>query len=414
VSVAIIGSGLAGLSAAYTLERVCRSIDITIFERDKRSGGRIFTSRRPPGEHGAEFVLGSDGQLLKLLRILRIGCHEIKRESRYFFRGRCYTGRVLDVIGHLSSESSASRLRHAVCAGRRMTTETFRAWLSQQLGDDQVTRRFVEMILHGETCAPVTHVDARYGRDCLYDLLCSTEWYRIKGGMGRLVEALVRCIGVKPHYGAAITRVFDEDHQIRVTGSVRGRAFSRAFDAVILAIPDGERLLRGYEERARRRSKRHFHSYISVLLQFKKRWEADDDVSFSDGLYVDGPLNFIEEVPMADAKSRVLRVLIPDARRWLALTDSEIVRRCLRELRSLPVNFAAPTRCSVARWRYGLPCGPGVARIGQVSRTIYLAGDRFGEWPSMNTAIRSGRNAAKALARVLNKPDPVSGTAGIE
>jgi hypothetical protein len=57
----------------------------------------------------------------------------------------------------------------------------------------------------------------------------------------------------------------------------------------------------------------HFHAYVSVLLEYSKRWWARglDEVRY--GLYTDGPLNFVEEVPTTARGRYVLRTLQPNA-----------------------------------------------------------------------------------------------------
>jgi predicted NAD/FAD-binding protein len=58
--IAIIGAGLAGLTAAYFIRGLRRDLPITIFEACDRVGGRIYTSTAPPGEHGARYLLDSE------------------------------------------------------------------------------------------------------------------------------------------------------------------------------------------------------------------------------------------------------------------------------------------------------------------------------------------------------------------
>jgi predicted NAD/FAD-dependent oxidoreductase len=57
--IAIIGSGLAGLTAAHFI-RQWSGLPITNFETLERDGGRVLTSTTPPGEHGARYFLGSE------------------------------------------------------------------------------------------------------------------------------------------------------------------------------------------------------------------------------------------------------------------------------------------------------------------------------------------------------------------
>jgi len=71
--VAIVGAGLAGLSAAFALRAHAKDARVSIFEKESRIGGRVLTSHRPRGEHGAEFFLGSEQVIIKLLRSLNLG-----------------------------------------------------------------------------------------------------------------------------------------------------------------------------------------------------------------------------------------------------------------------------------------------------------------------------------------------------
>ena len=56
MKIAIIGSGISGLAAARTLNKIA---DITIFEKSRGIGGRIATRRANPFtfDHGAQYFL---------------------------------------------------------------------------------------------------------------------------------------------------------------------------------------------------------------------------------------------------------------------------------------------------------------------------------------------------------------------
>jgi len=56
----------------------------------------------------------------------------------------------------------------------------------------------------------------------------------------------------------------------------------------------------------------------------------------------------------------------------------------------------------VKKWRFGLPC-QGLNESPIRKNRIVLAGDRFGEWPSMNSAVSSGGNAAISMRRILSR-----------
>ena len=82
----IIGSGLAGLTTAYLLEK--EGITSTILEARQRLGGRIFTQHRneePPVELGATWLGKKHDNLVALLEELDIGIFEQQMGSKAFF-----------------------------------------------------------------------------------------------------------------------------------------------------------------------------------------------------------------------------------------------------------------------------------------------------------------------------------------
>lgn len=261
------------------------------------------------------------------------------------------------------------------------------------------------MILAGETCAPWTHLTARGALGSLDE----ADTRRIAGGTERLVDALRSAIpDAKVITGATVTSVGIEDGLVSVSWHQGHQQYQAPFRAAILTVPDSRSLLR--ERGLRPEPKVHFHAYVSVLLEYSKRWWARSLRQLRYGLYTDSALNFIEEVPTRTRGRYVLRILQPNAECWLRWSDRRIRSLCIRELRRLskPGTFAraakSPTFCSIKRWRQGLPCGSSGTLYHQVHRRIYLAGDRFAKWPSMDGALESGRAAATELTRVLKPP----------
>src|SRR6266571_5875062 len=192
--VAIIGAGLAGLSAAYHLrEARGQSIRITIFEKEKRIGGRIFTSHNPPGEHGAEFLLQSECELGDLLAKLGVTVTPCLAGPWYFFKGRYASGTPDAAAKQLLMLESAKRilaLSNLVEQERwPTTTNRFDQWLSSFLAGDKEALRFIRMLLAGDTCAPLHHLSTRYGLECLYSLF-NDDWHSIEGGSAKLATEL--------------------------------------------------------------------------------------------------------------------------------------------------------------------------------------------------------------------------------
>lgn len=98
--VAIIGAGIAGLNAAYTLKKA--GIYADIYEANTRAGGRIYTAKDllAPGlttELGGEFIDSGHEDMLQLAQEFGLELldrelpSEIALKSAYFFGGQHYT-----------------------------------------------------------------------------------------------------------------------------------------------------------------------------------------------------------------------------------------------------------------------------------------------------------------------------------
>lgn len=263
-SVAIIGAGLAGLSAAYHL---CGKAHVTIFEKEKRIGGRVFTSHDPPGEHGAEFLLRSEKKLCRLLE-KDLGLTLIRPTGWPWYR--CddkYASGAHDKAARKLLSRGAARLVNSlfkrIVNEYPKTKKPFRHWLSTVLQGDREAIRFVEMLLINETCAPLDHIPARDGHWGLWSLL-EDEWYRIRGGSEALVKALRRQFQAHVELGAYVDEVVTVRGGVRICWKQNGQEKAGVFQAVIITTPDGERLLG-------RRPQSCYHAYVSVLLAYRKR-----------------------------------------------------------------------------------------------------------------------------------------------
>jgi monoamine oxidase len=387
--VAVIGAGLAGLSSAYTLSSCC---SVTVFEREDRLGGRVFTSTAPPGEHGAEYLLEDEEEIRCLVRKLRVQLQSVDNWGSYRFGGTYASGHPRAAAARLLAGGRAERvsqlLKRANSNGYPRDERPGR-WVAEFLEFDAATMHFVEMLLLGEMCAPLNQLTPRQVLGSLRD----SGWYRINGGASRLVDALNKATAARFCTSSEVISVRTVNRQVAVCGRCDGHSFRHYFDGAIITSPDGERLIR--------RKPRQFNSYVSILLKYDTAWWRREHGQLSqglrNGLYLDTPLNFIGQVMNIPGGASVLRVLIPDARRLIHVSDAEVIALCIREVRSLSPHAPRPRSWSVQRWRLGLPAGIASRKYLQASSRIYLAGDRFGSWPSMDTAIRSGSTAANAM-----------------
>jgi len=96
VKVAVVGAGIAGLAAAWELQR-SGGIDVTVLEAERRAGGVIVTER-PDGfivEGGPDGFLVSEPELPALAEELGIGQHVVRQEAR---GTAVWTGTALEPI----------------------------------------------------------------------------------------------------------------------------------------------------------------------------------------------------------------------------------------------------------------------------------------------------------------------------
>lgn len=419
--IAIIGAGLAGLTAAYFIRRLRRDLPITIFEASERQGGRVYTSTVPPGEHGARYLLKSelnvgpgcdywrdyalpDGRNVgELFRELKIRIAEIgERDWPYCCILKSQTIVRLDPSGKKLKQQFpfAADVIGGLERDLPRAQGKFTNWLKHKGRHDKPSLKILKMILAGETSAPWTHLSAQYALQCLASTVdAKEEWLTVKKNTGTLIEALAASSAGRIKQGSTCLKVRKVGHQtVDVTYSNKTGIRKSAFEGVIISSPDGQSLIRS------RSNRRHYHSYISILLECSEKptLQTKPKADLRDGLYTDDRLvNYLEASPTKKGRW-VLRILVPNADELVHWSDKQIEGRCIKVLTRLKMNGKPHISPSIKRWKIGLPCGGTSCKYEEVSGRIYLCGDRYGRWPSMAAAIVSGATAADALLANLS------------
>lgn len=247
--VAVAGAGLAGLAAAWALER--RGADVRVFEARHRVGGRVLTVRNLPGaahaEAGGDLIEKDDCRAtralagamdLALTRVLPGG-------FRYYTgspgrRGRMRAGsEMFDVLRErLRPEIDAFRR-----AGQSPTSGMARALAGRTALDWARTARGArEAIAAAEALRGFFLADpSEYSLLMLVQQLseegdpASTTFYRIAGGNSRLPDALAAALSHPPELGARL-RAVDARRGVALTLDGRARDVF-ACDAVVIAVP---------------------------------------------------------------------------------------------------------------------------------------------------------------------------------
>jgi len=136
--VIVVGAGVAGLTAAYTLQQ--RGVSVTVLERSERIGGRIHTDRVDGFaiDAGAQFLSADYSILLGLIDVLgsRSALTETSRCSAIVRAGRpcrVHAGRPLSLLlgGLVSGRGWLRFLKDGLLAGwraRRLPFADYSAW----------------------------------------------------------------------------------------------------------------------------------------------------------------------------------------------------------------------------------------------------------------------------------------------
>ena len=271
--IAVVGSGVSGLVAAYVLEK---KHDVTVFEASRRVGGHVYTvdvddvgARNGGGQAGGMlpvdmgFIVYNERTYPTFTRLLKeLGV--ATEESCMSFSVRAdaanleYSGRSL---AHLFAQKrnlvrpSFYRMLRGIMRFNKMAPELLQTEDDRTLGDflqeRSLTGPFVEHYLLPMTAAiwstpPRRMLDfpaktmARFLQNHgLLSVDDRPQWRVISGGSKRWVEALVSRLERPILTGAPVSAVrrFDD----RVELSVAGAGWQR-FDAVVMALHSDQAL----------------------------------------------------------------------------------------------------------------------------------------------------------------------------
>jgi predicted NAD/FAD-binding protein len=256
--IAVVGAGVAGLSAAYVLSR---RHDVVLFEKDRRLGGHAHTHRVSHG--GREWAVDSGflvyNERTYPLFVSLLGELGISGQpSDMSFSVRCRRCR-LEYASHSLDGLFAQRRRVADPRHLAMLLEVprfnrkARALLEGPEGDDRTLAEF--LCGHGFSRAFARHfllplvgaVWSSSHRDvsgfsarALFRFLFNhgwltldpPQWRTIGGGSARYVEALARRLGDRVHAGRAVARLRREPLGVELTTEDGEK---RLFDRVVLA-----------------------------------------------------------------------------------------------------------------------------------------------------------------------------------
>ena len=444
--IVIIGGGLAGLSAAYTLRK--RGLRPVLLEAGDRVGGRALGDRVDGFalDAGADFFCSSYDVAFRLCEELGVSLLRSRMNLGWYRNGRWVMTTPLESLGSaltdlrsframgVFSPRSAWALLRLVGEIHRQARylnfrsdcpiaeldadETFGEYL-ERLGAPEslklLLKGFLEM-----TMGRVERSGAAYMRTYIAEMLLKNHLiYVPEQGAGALAHALAEACGDAIRVSTPVRRVVIRDGL--VTGVVTGHGLVEA-DAVICAVPATR-----------------VPDLLPDLPAGIRR--ALDSVSYSTGCRVvigldhpplppgwHGALYPEDDTPLLLDRSINLPACVPPgkstldllvgrgrAEELLPLDDEEIKRRMLADARrNPPPGSALPSDdeglfTRIYRWKEAVCMAPpGMFRkmadmrrqLGGELRNLFLAGDYL-RVPSVNGALASGCGAAGEAADLV-------------
>ncbi|MCB9554379.1 MAG: FAD-dependent oxidoreductase, partial [Myxococcales bacterium] len=256
--VGVVGAGLAGLHAAWRLER--GGLPVRVFDAGERIGGRLLTLRDQfedglVAELGGEFIEAEHRRMRALAGELGVALDLLAGEG-----GAAAAPDVFHFGGRVIGEDELARLMAPVASAMasvasqedddaafgRYDAMSIEAWLDD-LGVDGITRAIVELACVGEYGRELDEqslwnliwlVDA-VDVDAPADLILEDEArYHAHTGSQTFAERLAASLGGEVELGARLVAVAREaDGRVRLSFARGASAFDEVFDEVVFALP---------------------------------------------------------------------------------------------------------------------------------------------------------------------------------
>jgi monoamine oxidase len=265
-SVAIVGGGVAGLTAAYRLHAAGASP--VLFEASNRWGGRMFTVydfyKGMFVELGGEFVDSNHEDLQTLAKDVGVEMQDLTTEGGeelYFFKGQFHTPK--DMLDPATKSGAFAPIAKQIAKDAAKLTDKHDNWTKHATKLDNTSMKAYLDQFRGKTDDwAIDLLDVAYNIEfglltedqsslAMVDFIGtdldkpfsmfgeSDEKYRIKGGSSALIKALVDALQNKidMKQGWALTSLDYKDKKVVMGFDAPGGAQTQSFDAVILALP---------------------------------------------------------------------------------------------------------------------------------------------------------------------------------
>ncbi|MFF3544712.1 flavin monoamine oxidase family protein [Streptomyces platensis] len=339
--VIVVGAGLAGLGAAYELNK--QGTRVTVLEASDHPGGRTRTLRAPftdglHSEAGAMTVTNQCDYTVHYLREMGLETEPsdlVDTDFSYYRSGtRIRPDQTADHASLLGLNPDEKDLSIDEMVAKYVT-EPNRA-IGPELASPtwsvsprllELDRRSVREVLQerGASAAAISLIEpfflemrggelgsasamawARYetGPRSLFDT--GTRWNKIKGGTDMLAQALAGRIADRIVYRAPVVRITQDDHEARVTFLDRNRLRTLTADRVIVTAPFSG-IQRIHLATAGLSAEKHttirrlrYASATRISLQMRRQFWPEKQLMLS----TDGPIGTVRDATPRRAEGR--------------------------------------------------------------------------------------------------------------
>lgn len=302
--VAILGAGLAGLTAAYRLWQA--GIPCEIFEGSDRTGGRVLTQTgfNKEGmfcELGGELVDSNHADLIALARELQVDIQELKGEDKnadlYFFGGKHYSDEQLIPLFQPFAKKLALDQEGLYDAEENFTPKAQKfdqLRLTQYLTESGkgMEKWVMDLLRVAYTIEYGRDADEQSSLNLLALLKADTsegfqvfgesdESKRIKGGSSALPNALARALEgkVRIHQRHRLVKIAQAGSNMSLSFEAGGSTKSVKFTRVICTLPftmlrevDGVKTLALSRKKQEAIAQLGYGNNAKVMYGFTERW----------------------------------------------------------------------------------------------------------------------------------------------
>jgi monoamine oxidase len=449
--VAIIGAGVAGLTAAYRLHQA--GIPCEIFEGSERTGGRIltkydFNKDAMFCELGGELVDSNHQDLITLATELGVDIQELKSGDQgadlYFFDGKHYSDEQLIPLFQPFARKLAADLEGIYDKEENFTAKAQgfdKISLDQYLAESSkgVEKWVIDLLRVAYTIEYGRDADEQSALNLIVYLKPDTstgfkifgdsdESKRIKGGSSSLPNALAKALAgkVKIQQGHNLLKIAEANSNLVLTFGTNGSSKEVKFTRVICAIPftmlrlvDGVKALALSKRKQETITQLGYGNNSKVMYGFTERWWRNPAVklpALSNGsVYTDLTLQCTWESSRGQTgESGILTNFLGGAAAVKRLTDTSFEKFREELLLVFPgIGDKFDGKRALMSWpdykftrgSYSCPLVGQYTTLLQTAPTPELGGCLLfaGEHTSgdfagfMNGAVQSGNRAAKEI-----------------